>query len=448
MSGALRHSLCEGVFASINDFRYDIHRVVLAADDSLRDAGGELRLQSLGRAVLGGKTHFGNDLAQLLDGKHRFFETTFVLQQPTYSSIYPVGPALVLAIGQMVFGQPWAGVLLSMGVLCALIYWMLRGWTTPGWALAGGLLAVCEFGPLASWMNLYWGGAVSGIAGCLVFGALPRIRDRLFDRDAIVLGAGLGLQMLSRPFESLFLDVAVLLFFLPELRRRELRRKLMSSAALALVAFAPAVAILLAHNKAVTGSWTTLPYALSRYQYGVPTTFTFQPNPVPHRPLTPVQELYYEGQAAVHGGTDTPSAYFSRFASRAGFYRFFFLAPLCLTLPFFLLRLASFRTAWIALVILIFALGTNFYPYFFPHYIAAATCLFVLMWVMGLERLTRWTIRGRAAGLVAAQWIVVLSGAHFLFWYGVHASGRFDLVRYETADFINFGDPEGRVAIN
>ena len=32
-----------------------------------------------------------------------------------------------------------------------------------------------EFGPLNQWMNNYWGGAVSGIAGCLVFGALPRL---------------------------------------------------------------------------------------------------------------------------------------------------------------------------------------------------------------------------------------------------------------------------------
>ena len=49
---------------------------------------------------------------------------------------------------------------------------MLRGWATPGWALVGGLLAVCEFGPLNMWMNCYWGGAVSASAGCLVFGRI------------------------------------------------------------------------------------------------------------------------------------------------------------------------------------------------------------------------------------------------------------------------------------
>src|SRR5580693_8377332 len=34
----------------------------------------------------------------------RFFETFFVLQEPTYSSIYPLGPALALAIGWTIFG--------------------------------------------------------------------------------------------------------------------------------------------------------------------------------------------------------------------------------------------------------------------------------------------------------------------------------------------------------
>src|SRR5271165_1167390 len=56
---------------------------------------------------------------------HRFFETFFVLQEPTYSSIYPVGQGLALALGWMIFGTPWAGVLLSTAAFCALTYWML-----------------------------------------------------------------------------------------------------------------------------------------------------------------------------------------------------------------------------------------------------------------------------------------------------------------------------------
>ena len=44
---------------------------------------------------------------------HRFFETFFVLQEPSYSSVFPVGQGIVLATGRLLFGNPWAGVLLS-----------------------------------------------------------------------------------------------------------------------------------------------------------------------------------------------------------------------------------------------------------------------------------------------------------------------------------------------
>jgi hypothetical protein len=208
----------------------------------------------------------------------------------------------------------------------------------------------------------------------------------------------------------------------------------------------------MAHNHAVTGSWITLPYALSRYQYGVPTTFTFQPNPVPHAALTAAQRLYYLGQAAVHGPTDTVGRFFERLASRAGFCRFFLAAPLWLALPFCLPLLRRYRFAWIALTLAIFATGTNFYPYFFPQYIAATACLFVLLAVLGLGRLGEWKLRGLQTGQLAARSILFLAGAHFLFWYGIHALGGETMVRamapYETGSGINFGDPEGRIAIN
>src|ERR1700733_11483250 len=106
---------------------------------------------------------------------YRFFESNFVLQQPSYSSIFPLGQGIALALGRAIFGHPWAGVLLSEAALCALCYWMLRGWVSAGWALVGGVLAVFQLGPLTYWMNSYWGGAVSGIAGCLVFGELGRL---------------------------------------------------------------------------------------------------------------------------------------------------------------------------------------------------------------------------------------------------------------------------------
>jgi hypothetical protein len=366
---------------------------------------------------------------------HQFFEWSFVLQQPAYSSIYPIGPALALAFGQIVFHSPWAGVLLSTGLFCALCYWMLRGWTTPGWALAGGLLAVFAFGPLCYWTNSCWGGAVSACAGCLAFGALPRLRDHRRIRDAVALGLGVGLQMISRPYESVILDVAVALFLLPSLGRIA---KLTPVAAAAVL---PAVALLAFHNHAVTGNWTSLPYQLSRYQHGVPTTFTFQPDPVPHGHLNIDQRIYYEGQKAVH---DSTPGFFTRLAERLPFTRFFLLPPLCLAIPFFLLLLGQPRYAWVALALAFFVIGSNFYPYFFPHYVAAAACLVLLAVIAGLERLSGFSER-------AARWIVLLCAAHFLFWYGLHAVGDERMLdamsQFGAWDVIPHGDPEHRLAI-
>ena len=381
----------------------------------------------------------------------QFFETYFVLQDPSYVSIFPLGQGLILALGWTIFGHPWAGVALSIGAFCALCYWMLRAWTTPGWALIGGLLAVMEFGPLNQWMNSYWGGAVSACAGCLVFGALPRLHVFGRNRDRALLGLGLALQLLTRPYESIFLVLSVLLFFLPDPRR------LLRPALIASLVVLPAIGLILLQNKQATGNWTTLPYTLSRYQYGVPTTFTFQPLPVPHRSLTREQQLDYDAQSEVHGpGTDTFAAYSARWVDRLRFYRFFLLPPLFFALPTFLLALREYRLAlglpWAAVTIVFFSLGTNFYPYFYSHYIAALTCLFVLIGVVGLERLSRWSIRGHAVGQECARILLFLCAAHFIFWYGVHSTRDSDLYAaltpFESWDAINHGDPEGRIAIN
>jgi hypothetical protein len=365
---------------------------------------------------------------------HQFFETFFVLQEPTYSSIFPLGQGIVLAIGWTIFGHPWAGVALSIGALCALCYWMLRAWTTPGWALAGGLLALIQFGPLNQWMNSFWGGAVSACAGCLVFGALPRLRETVRTREAALLGLGLALQLLTRPYEFIFLLGSAALFLYPSFRRL----------APAFLVLLPAIALVFLQNKQVTGSWTTLPYMLSQYEYGVPATFTVQPNPIAHRQLTREQQLDYEIQSQTHGAsTDTFATFWERFISRIRFYRFFFLAPLYLALPFCLPALRERRFQWVLLTLLLFGIGTNFYPYFYTHYIAAVTCLLVLISVTALEGLSRFNL---------ARVILFLCAAHFVFWYGLHFSRSepvdATMTPYETWDAINHGDPEGRIAIN
>ncbi len=369
---------------------------------------------------------------------HQFFETLSVLQQPAYGSIYPIGQGALLALGRAIFGFHWAGVLLSTAALCSLCYWMLRAWTTPVWALVGGALAVIQFGPLNHWMNSYAGGSLAAAAGCLVFGALPRLRDQSFrTRDAVLLGVGLGIHLLTRPYESIFLLVSVVLFFLPSLRR------LGRPALIATAAIAPALALMAFHDHALTGRFLTSPSTLSQRQYGVPVALTIRSSPAPDRDLTRQQESDYRMQLSYRPAPrETITAYMLRLEYRVRFYRFFFLPPLYLALPFFFTAFREYRFLWVALTLAVFALGTNFNPLFDTQDIAAVTCLFVLIAVTGLRRLNR-----------EAAWIVLaLCGAHFIFWYGVHVfdSGPVShaLMPYETWDAINHSNPSRRIAVN
>jgi hypothetical protein len=114
------------------------------------------------------------------------------------------------------------------------------------------------------------------------------------------------------------------------------------------------------------------------------------------------------------------------------------------------LLLRQRRLVWVLAAIVLFSLGTNFFPFFFPHYVAAVGCLFILISVAGLQRLNQFTIADSRPAI--GTLLLFFCAAHFLFWYGVHALGSkralFALTPYETWDYINQGDPQGRVAVN
>ena len=376
---------------------------------------------------------------------HRFFETNYVLQEPTYSSIYPPGQGIALAFGQIVFGSQWAGVLLCAGAFCGLCYWTLRGWTTPTGALVGGLLAVFLCGPLTYWMNTYWGGSLAAAGGCLICGSLARLRAQARHRDALLLGLGLAIEWLTRPFETLLLALAAAVFLVAALRGRW--GVLARTGAVAMVAVLPALALTLLENRAVTGHWTTMPYVLSQYRYGVPASFTFQPNPTPHRALTEEQKTNYDLQVRVHGNApDSLAAFADRLGRRVRFYRFYFPAPLWLALPAFFAAVRRPGFWWVLLALAMVGAGTNLYPYFYPHYIAGVACLLMLVGVTSLQQFSRWSPR-------AARLIFLLCAVQFLFWYGLQMMAGWGPAlaltdKYESWDFVNHGDPEGRIAID
>ena len=119
------------------------------------------------------------------------FETFHENFQPTYAGKYPPAQSLFLALGWKLFGHPWYGVLLSCGLMCAALCWMLQGWLPTRYALLGGLMAVAQWGIAGYWVNSYMGGAVAAAAGALVVGAVPRLARR--PTPAVAALAALGL---------------------------------------------------------------------------------------------------------------------------------------------------------------------------------------------------------------------------------------------------------------
>ncbi|MDF1551826.1 MAG: hypothetical protein P1P84_02130 [Deferrisomatales bacterium] len=201
----------------------------------------------------------------------RHFEIQHVLQHPTYQSKYPPAQGLALAVGQVLTGQPILGAWLSFAGMCAAIWWMLRAWVPPGWALLGGLLPVVRWGVFGNWefplffywSQSLWGGAVAAGAGALVFGALRRIYDQPRARDAWILAAGLGVLANSRPYEGLLaaLPVAgVLIVWAVKRVRRSGVSPVAPVFGALLGGLTLAAAATGAYNARVTGSPVQLPY--------------------------------------------------------------------------------------------------------------------------------------------------------------------------------------------
>ncbi|HXG24575.1 MAG TPA: hypothetical protein VNJ09_08490, partial [Chthonomonadales bacterium] len=138
------------------------------------------------------------------------FESMQIIQQPTYASKYPPGQGLILALGQVIIGYPIVGVWISIGLMCATIYWMLTAWMRTRWALLGGMLSVLQLGFFSYWSQSYWGGAVAATGGALLYGALPRLLREARARYAVLIGLGMAILACTRPYEGAIVSLPAL----------------------------------------------------------------------------------------------------------------------------------------------------------------------------------------------------------------------------------------------
>jgi hypothetical protein len=210
-----------------------------------------------------------------------FFDNIQLIQTPHYASARPPGQAVILCLGEVLFGMPWLGVYLSVGLMCGAFYWMLRAWTRPAWALLTAVLFAIRFGIFTYWTNSYWGGSVIALGSALVVGALPRLLSRQRIRDAWWFGAGCCLLASTRPFEglALVLPAAIVLvaWWIRSEDWTERRFRLVRTLLPISVMLFGFFAWLAYDNFASTGHAAVSAYQLWRHQQSVVPSFLWQP---------------------------------------------------------------------------------------------------------------------------------------------------------------------------
>jgi len=332
----------------------------------------------------------------------QFFESTYILQQPTYASRFPPAQAIAMALGQVIFGHPWFGVWLSAGLLAAALCWALQGWLPPGWALFGAFIGLdlCLF---SYWMNSYWGGAVTAIGGALVIGAWIRIVRAKRWRYAWLFGVGAVIVVLARPFEGSVLLVPALI----TLGMADRSARVWLPIALIGVAGASWFAY---DNYRITGRPLRLPYREYYEQYEIVPPFSFMPIATTPRTLR-----HFDLESRVRGTYE-----------RARSWRLFMDRPIdwlvLLRLYYgnliWLLPIAAFapllwrsrRTRFAAILMAVIGTASVVEVWWYPHYAAPFTAALLILAAQSLRYLWQWTQNGYRVGrfLVRAMAIAVL----------------------------------------
>src|SRR5579884_2493218 len=164
--------------------------------------------------LLGGETFAAGRLASAQHPLWRFFESPHILVHPVYASKYPPAQAVSLAFGDAVFGDPAAGVLLSMALFAGAVCWALEAFVPVRWAVVGGLFTAVCFGPGHYWTESYWGGAVAALGAALCVGtagrscaigivrADGRVQAGRVSHISLMFALGAFVLLNSRPFEG------------------------------------------------------------------------------------------------------------------------------------------------------------------------------------------------------------------------------------------------------
>jgi hypothetical protein len=338
------------------------------------------------------------------------FETFHVNWFPTYSSMYPPAQGFVLALGQLL-GHPWIGVLLSDAAMCSAILWMLQAWMPARWALLGAAMAALKLGIASYWMNSYWGGAVAATGGALVLGALARVTRRGKTRHAFLLGMGIAILAISRPYEGVLLFIPVMGYFYCWLAGKTKPHVNLHQRIRGVLLPLAAVLILLAvfmgyYNWRLTRNPLLLPHTLNVRTYHMAPLFVWGHVQPPRQYNNQQFVDFYadwereEYPGTLHGFASASWLKVTRYSTT------FFWMGLLLALPGlpFALRDRGMRLLVVTFFLGVAGLFTVTWSN--SHYAAPLTCVIFALLVQSIRHLRAMRIAGRPIG-IALSWAIV-----------------------------------------
>lgn len=331
----------------------------------------------------------------------KHLESIQILQKPSYASMYLPGQGLFLALGQVVFGHPWFGVLLSAGLASCAMLWMLEAYFEKQWALVGAVVFVIRYCVTSYWMNSYWGGFVGAIGGALVMGAVGRWRHGWSYGTAIAGALGCLLVALTRPYEGALLIATAAIWIAWRTYRRDAPawRAFAGPVMAGLVVSVCGLVWLGVYCEAVTGSPVKLPYSLNREQYGWPLTLAWF-RPVDVQGLNKEMSDYLQWEKQEHQTVESFSGFILSLPGKSRIISVYFIGfSLFVAFVFGLWGWRDRRLRPVFLVSGAVGVGLIFEQSWYPHYIAPVSCAAVAICLHGLRRLRGFQWKGQQIGI-------------------------------------------------
>jgi hypothetical protein len=364
--------------------------------------------------LLAGDTFAHGRLANLTPAMWTHFETIHITMNPTYQSMYFPGQGLILAASKVFFGSSWIGLLIVSALMCAALCWMLQAWLPAKWALLGGMIAVLRLGVFSYWTNTYHaGGSLAALGGALILGALPRLMRTARLRYAMLMGIGVAILVLTRPYEGILLclPVGVVLGNWIWKGKNRPRVAALARLAAATLAFAiAAVAWMGYYDYRAFGNPLTPPYTIDRNTYAIAPYYAWQhARPEPKYRYAEMRAFYHQGELSFYNHIHSVKGFAPYTLEKVGFV-FLFYAGFALFPPLMMVRriFLDRRIRFLVVCVLVLAGGMIIEIYLLPHYVAPFTAAFYAIGLQAMRHMRFWRPEGRPMGLALVRLTVAV----------------------------------------